>query len=593
MSLKTSIRDRLDRISFQKKITFFSIILGVLPIATIGTYNYIQSVNISSQSITKDQKVRAQSIADRIDRFMFERVGDMKIVSSLPMLTTAKVSKETLLADKAALLNQFVGIYQVYDSIAAFDLNGNVIVQSDGTKIGNHANRDYFQEVLKTGKVVIPAPGKSKVTGKFVIHIAAPIKDAQTQQLIGVVRATIPYDRINEQLAGYKEKDLGYQVFDKTSGKIFLSSDPNRVDTPEDTAFTAARTQGGISKHTKSQQVELVSAAPANKVAGMPELPWTSFSTINESTASAESNKLLLTILIETLAMTGLTIGLSLLLSQKITQFIRQVAESITKSSAQIAAEVESQSQTVNNQANSALMTTGTVNQLGEISAQSAAQAEFSAQGAQIALSLAAEGTQAVQQSMEGMSVLEYKVNDIANRVNQLGEQTRQISTIAALVGDLANQTNMLALKAAVEASHAGEQGKGFSVVAAEIRKLADRSKKSAQRIDILATDIQSAIDITVMSTAEGTRTVAAGVHLAETTSAKFVGVSAAIDNVFVSSQQISNSAKQQAVAIQEVLNNMRSIAMESQESAVGIHRVKSSAEELTQIAGELKAVMS
>jgi methyl-accepting chemotaxis protein len=243
-------------------------------------------------------------------------------------------------------------------------------------------------------------------------------------------------------------------------------------------------------------------------------------------------------------------------------------------------------------QANSAIETSTTVNALGAISFQSAEQAESSATGARQALSLAEDGTRSVQQTLQGMSGLRDKVDAIAQQIVNLSEQTGQITVVSDLVADLASQTNMLALNAAVEAARAGEQGKGFSVVASEIRKLADQSKKSADKINALAEDIQAAINRTVMVTDEGTKTVNEGIDLAQATAATFVGVTDAVNNVFLNSQQISTAAKQQAVAIQQVLSSMTMISQGSQESAVGMHQVKMTTRELTQVADELKAAV-
>ena len=226
------------------------------------------------------------------------------------------------------------------------------------------------------------------------------------------------------------------------------------------------------------------------------------------------------------------------------------------------------------------------------ISTETAEQASASADGARQALSLAEAGTQAVQKTIQEMSDLRERVNEIAAQIAALGAQTGQITTVSDLVSDLAKQTNMLALKAAVEAARAGEQGKGFGVVASEIRKLADESKKSAQKINNLVTDIQTAIDRTVMTTARGTKTVTDGIQLAENTAVTFNGVTDAVNNVFLNSQQISARTKRQATAIQQVLGAMTTISEGSQESAVGMHRVKTSTRELNLIADELQAAV-
>jgi len=150
----------------------------------------------------------------------------------------------------------------------------------------------------------------------------------------------------------------------------------------------------------------------------------------------------------------------------------------------------------------------------------------------------------------------------------------------------------MLALNAAVEAARAGEHGKGFGVVAGEIRKLADQSKKSAEKINALVTDIQSAINSTVMVTDEGTKKVNEGIKLAQGTAETFTGVTDSINNVFLNSQQISLNAKQQAIAVQQVVNAMNAINFGAKESANGITQVKVSTHQLNEAAHKLKAVV-
>ncbi len=271
---------------------------------------------------------------------------------------------------------------------------------------------------------------------------------------------------------------------------------------------------------------------------------------------------------------------------------INQAASAIASSSTEIAATVEQQERTVSQQAASVNQTTTTMDELGVSFQQSAQQAEASAAGARQALFLAEEGSNSVQRTMEGMSTLKEKVGAIAEQIMHLSEQTNQIGSVSDLVGDLANQTNMLALNAAVEAARAGEHGKGFGVVAGEIRKLADQSKKSAEKINALVTDIQSAINSTVMVTDEGTKKVNEGIKLAQGTAETFTGVTDSINNVFLNSQQISLNAKQQAIAVQQVVNAMNAINFGAKESANGITQVKVSTHQLNEAAHKLKAVV-
>jgi methyl-accepting chemotaxis protein len=598
-TFKTNFQDKFQskftNLSFRTKSTLAAIALGVMPIVAIGTLNYLQIRFANEQQTEARQLERAGLVADRLNRFMFERSGDIGTLTALPVFVDPKIRAVALPQTRTQLLDKFVSSYGVYDSIAAFDPNGNLIAQSQGTPLSNHLDRPYFQAALKTGKTIISTPSISKTTGKFVIHLAAPFKDVVSGQIIGVMRTSLPIDKIESALKSFETSTQNYHIFDRTLGKAFISSNNEYTNKAEDAALTKTRTTKRMVRHEnsiKNNEGALLAAASTEKIEGMPELPWTAFTEVDEAAAFESLNGLLWTTLAGAGLAAGLTVGLSILLGQQVAKFIRQLADSIVASSGAIVDTVEMQEVTVNMQANSAIETSATINELGAISFTSAEQAEASADGAKQALSLAEDGTRSVQQTLQGMSGLRDKVNAIANQIVNLSEQTGQITVVSDLVADLASQTNMLALNAAVEAARAGEQGKGFSVVADEIRKLADQSKKSADKINVLANDIQSAINRTVMVTDEGTKTVNEGIDLAQSTAATFVGVTDAVNNVYLNSQQISTSAKQQAISIQQVLTSMTSISQGSQESAVGMHQVKMTTRELTQVADDLKAAV-
>jgi methyl-accepting chemotaxis protein len=256
---------------------------------------------------------------------------------------------------------------------------------------------------------------------------------------------------------------------DRQSGKIFISSNGEYIGKSEDRDLTKARETGELVSHQNTpsnSHREAIIAAPLEKLEGMQELPWTAFSVIDEDVANASLNRLLLTILIETILSTILTVAGATFLIDRITKYLQRTIQTITTSANEIIDTVQSQEVAVNQQANSAIATADTINKLEIISIETATQANASANGAQTALSLAEEGTQSVRDTLEGISGLRDRVDEIAEQIVNLGEQTRQITNVSDLVSDLAKQTNMLALKAAVEAARVGEQGKGFGVVA-------------------------------------------------------------------------------------------------------------------------------
>ena len=278
--------------------------------------------------------------------------------------------------------------------------------------------------------------------------------------------------------------------------------------------------------------------------------------------------------------------------SRKITNTLDEFTNNIAKSSEDIAIKVENQEAVANEQATSVSQTTSTVDLLGETSRRSAVQAEESAQSASTALSLAESGAETVEQTRVGMESLKDRVREIAEQIINLSEQTEQIAGVSELVGDLANQTNMLALNAAVEAARAGEYGKGFGVVAGEIRKLADQSRKSAERINNLVTDVQAAMNSAVMVTDEGTKTAESSIELALDTAESFIGVKNAVNNVFSNTSKISEAAKQQAVGIQEILAAVNALNLGAMDTAADMEDVKTSTINLRKSTEELKAIV-
>ncbi|MBE9125617.1 MULTISPECIES: methyl-accepting chemotaxis protein [unclassified Coleofasciculus] len=279
-------------------------------------------------------------------------------------------------------------------------------------------------------------------------------------------------------------------------------------------------------------------------------------------------------------------------LSQNIKLRLKKTVNILASSSSEISTTLEEQERVASQQATSVNEITTTMDELEASSRQSAEQAKAAVTAAQRALKLTEGGTEAVGETLDGMYTLEDKVGAIAEQIVRLSEQANQIGSISQLVSDLANKTNMLALNSSVEAVRAGEHGKGFSVVANEIRKLADQSQQSADKIGLLVSEIQSAINSTVMVTDEGTKTVTAGVKVAQKTNEAFAGVADAVDKVVLNNQQISLNLKQQVDAIQQVVQAMDTINKGAKETANGINQTKVGTQQLNESALDLKQMV-
>jgi methyl-accepting chemotaxis protein len=276
-------------------------------------------------------------------------------------------------------------------------------------------------------------------------------------------------------------------------------------------------------------------------------------------------------------------------ISRSIQTRLKSTVSNLTSSSSEISATIAEQERVASQQAASVNETTATMDELEASFRQSSEQASVAVAAARQALELTESGTQTVSENLKGIFALEKKVEVISEQMLQLSEQASQISNISQLVSDIANQTNMLALNSSVEAVRAGEHGKGFTIVAGEIRKLSDQSQRSAEKISTLVSEIQEAINSTVMLTEEGTKTVKAEVKTAQKTMQAFSGVADAINNVVVSNQQISLNLKQQLDGIQQVVQAMEVINQGAKETAAGLTQAKVGTEQLNHAASNLK----
>jgi methyl-accepting chemotaxis protein PixJ len=319
-----------SKLSLKTKVTMLAALLGIAPIAIIGTLSYSQINNALSTQIAQSQQARAQAVADKFNRFVFERNGDVEALASQPIFADSKLFAITSTESKAKLLDRYVDIYQVYDSIAAFDLKGNPIAQSKGGTLGNHLDRKYFQEVLKTGKTVISEPEISKGNSKLAVYFAAPIKDATTGQIVAIMRTRAPIDRLEVPLKDLATKTQNYHILDTRSNVVFISSNNEYAGKAPDADIKAAQSGRGVSHQGKSSK-ELLSAAALPKMEGMQQLPWVAIASIDEESANSTLSGLLLTISVGAFLTSLFTIALATFFADRFSQPIADAAKVVAK----------------------------------------------------------------------------------------------------------------------------------------------------------------------------------------------------------------------------------------------------------------------
>jgi methyl-accepting chemotaxis protein len=593
-------------LSVRQMLILAAAAIGAFPAFATGLTAYFMSQNNLRTFESQSQQALSIKLANEVSRYINFRLRDVKSWTKLPMFSDPEVVKTIPNNVKEEFFQRVVNA-DSFSGAALTDLQGNFKFLAGKGIPYNIQYEPFFKQALSSGNLAISNVITSKVNNseRYALRIAVPLKDRVSNATIGMMVANLPLESLKGIFAGYKtltlkqgqEEPQELLIIAKSTGKFVFTSNEEAFDKPIDTfAFLPAAVKNAQNvvqivqnPFDTHKHREFLATAPLPEQSDLPPLDIAIATALRLDSLEATERQLLIAIAtISLLAAAGLS-GLAFFIATRMTGFIQKIAASISESSGDIESTFIQQANLVAEQAVSMGEATESMTELGAISTRTAEQAAASAQSAQQALLLVEEGTRAVQQTKREMTDLQEKVDAIALQIVNLSEQTNQIANVSELVGDLANQTNMLALNAAVEAARAGEQGRGFSVVAAEIRKLADQSKQSATQIGALAEDIQTAINRTVMVTDEGTKKVLQGLQFAENTSTTFIGVNQAIGNLFLTNQQISLSSKQQAISLQQMLTQIGSLSEESKESAVGMHRIKITTQELAQVAKQLK----
>jgi methyl-accepting chemotaxis protein len=619
------------------KVISLLIALVILSVSVVGIISTNSQVAVISDNLTYTTKELSISLSQEINGFLTEHVS---LLESIALTNDLRLYNTE---DQKNILKEINKKHNDFSIIFITDTKGKQVARSDDKiQFDDMSDRDYFKDVSVNKKSIISDVLISKTTGKPAVVIAIPIFSPQGE-FKGMLGGTLDLSPIEEMRKKITIGETGYAFITDTRGQILAHPDTKMVEERKNVSDMEV-VKKAITGESGAQEYEYDGAQVFGSYTNVPSTKWAVVvrQTHDDALSAVTKTQIKMLAIAVAILVSSIIIGVILSKSmikpllilkeaakelaqgnlahefkvntrdeigelsesfidmrESLKTLVREItsaSDNVTVSTkdvldaskqAEIVASqiAEATSQLAlgsDEQAKSVESTFGLVNKIVQSIDEIAANTSRSFESSSKAEQLVRNGVQIVKTQDTKMAESTSAVGEVSEVIFTLNNKTVQVGQIIEVIEGIAEQTNLLALNAAIEAARAGEQGKGFAVVADEVRKLAEESQDSIGKIQTIIKDIQGTTNIAVDTATNATEAINAQNEAVQNTSKIFNNILEVVDVITREIQEISNFTVGVKDAGEHIQQDMERILAVSEETAASTEEVTASTEEQT-----------